>query len=96
LGRGGDQHVEQQRDHRSLPDAEQDEPEENGNFAPVVAHDKGEPHERNGAQNEAVAADLPRRQPVVESDDQHCCEEHRKVKRHHRNRRRDGRAALTI
>ena len=43
LGRGGDQHVEQQRHQRSLPDAEQDEAEEDGDRAPIVAHDEGEP-----------------------------------------------------
>ena len=94
LRRGGDQDVEQQRHQRALADAEQDQPEQHRDLAPVVAHDEGEPDQRDGAEREAVAADLPRRQPVVETDDQHRREEDGQVERHHRDRGRERRAAL--
>ncbi len=47
LRRRRHQHVEQQRHQRALADAEQDEAEQDRNLAPVVAHDEGEPDQRD-------------------------------------------------
>ncbi|GCC44084.1 hypothetical protein chiPu_0028339, partial [Chiloscyllium punctatum] len=88
------QDVEQQRHQGALADAEQDETKKNGNLAPVVAHDEGEPQQRDGAERKAETSDLTRCQSVVEIDDQHRREEDREVERHHRDRCGDRRASL--
>ena len=67
LGRGRDQHVEQQRDQRSLPDAEQrSSPIRTGTALQSLRTTKASHNSADRANNEAVAADLPRRQPSVE------------------------------
>ena len=94
LGRGGDQHVEEQRDERSLAEPEHDEPDHDDGRAPVVAHDPGEPQQGHRADDEAELPDAPRGHLVVEPHDQHRREEHREVERQHRDGRLDRRAAL--
>ena len=86
--------LNKQRDQRSLPDAENHEPDENRDRAPVVVHDKGQPEERNRAEHEAIASDLPWCQPAVKSHDQHRREENREVERQHGYRSGDRRAPL--
>ncbi len=81
-------------DQRTLPDTENDQAEQHRPLVPVIADDEGQPHQRNGAEREAVAADLARRQTAVKPHDQHRGEEDREVERHHRDRGRNRRAAL--
>ncbi|MFC3204868.1 hypothetical protein [Aquamicrobium soli] len=58
-----------------MTDAEHEKAEQHGNGAPVVAHDKGQSQQCDGAQDEARSANLARREPLIEAHDQQRCKE---------------------
>ena len=83
---GGDQHVEEQRHQRPRADAEEDETQQHGNGAPVVADDVRQPERARRHDRERARGDPARGEAVVQAHHQDGGEEDRQFQRHHRDR----------